>query len=288
MEEALLNGTMFGFAKVDISTPKCLKEEYADFPPIIKHADISIDDIGEHMKEYAYTTGQLKKSHKNLVSSYFGKEIMFSTPMICFLVKQGLKLIRIQKAIQYDEEQAIQYDEERPFEGFRDKVTQHRREGDTNPDLAMLADTYKLLGNTGYGKTLTNKEGHIDVYYYDTRQVTEASYSVYLKRAKLVKENSYEVPTPKNKIVLTLTIVVGLSVYNWTKIEMLEFFHDILPVNFNKSMYQCREEDTDSIHLAISSNDLLDAVKPECKEEFMQNIYPKWFVTWKENKQTPK
>uniref|UniRef100_A0A915JIZ8 Uncharacterized protein n=1 Tax=Romanomermis culicivorax TaxID=13658 RepID=A0A915JIZ8_ROMCU len=59
--------------------------------------------------------------------------------------------------------EAIQYDEERPFEGFRDKVTQHRREGDTNPDLAMLADTYKLLRNTGYSKTLTKKEGHIDV-----------------------------------------------------------------------------------------------------------------------------
>uniref|UniRef100_A0A915JKU1 Uncharacterized protein n=1 Tax=Romanomermis culicivorax TaxID=13658 RepID=A0A915JKU1_ROMCU len=58
-------------------------------------------------------------------------------------------------------------------------------------------------------------------------------------------------------------------------------------VYLDKSMYQCMETDTDSIYLTLSSNNPLDAVKPECKEEFMEKIYPKWFVKRKEDKQMP-
>jgi hypothetical protein len=50
---------------------------------------------------------------------------------------------------------------------FADSVSDARRAGDANPDLALLADTSKLIGNSAYGKTITNKEKHIDVRYVD-------------------------------------------------------------------------------------------------------------------------
>uniref|UniRef100_A0A915KEB4 Uncharacterized protein n=1 Tax=Romanomermis culicivorax TaxID=13658 RepID=A0A915KEB4_ROMCU len=151
----------------------------------------------------------------------------------------------------------------------------------------MLADTYKLLGNTGYGKTLTNKEKHIDVFYCDKKRAVDASYSPYIKKIKSISENCFEVHMRKDQISLDLPIVVGLSVYNWAKIKMLEFFYDVLQIYFDKSMYQCMETDTDSIYLALSCTNLLDAVKPELKDKFIKEIYPKWFVINKEDKRTP-
>uniref|UniRef100_A0A915KE30 Uncharacterized protein n=1 Tax=Romanomermis culicivorax TaxID=13658 RepID=A0A915KE30_ROMCU len=67
----------------------------------------------------------------------------------------------------------------------------HRMEGDTDAELTMLADTYKLLGKRGY-------------------------------------EDCYEVHMRKLEITLDLPIVIGLSVYNWARIKMLEFFYDVL------------------------------------------------------------
>uniref|UniRef100_A0A915I1B4 Uncharacterized protein n=1 Tax=Romanomermis culicivorax TaxID=13658 RepID=A0A915I1B4_ROMCU len=84
-----------------------------------------------------------------------------------------------------------QFDRTTPFEAFRDKVTQHRQEGDTNPDLVMIADTFKLLGNTGYGKTLTNKENHVDVFYTDYRKAAEMGLSPNIKKIKSITENCY-------------------------------------------------------------------------------------------------
>lgn len=279
MRKAILDGSVFGFAKVDIYTPDELKCEYADFPPIIKHAQVGRKDIGDFMEKYAEKTGQLKKPRNNLISSYFGEKIVMSTEMIKFLVSHGLDLKKIYEVYQYDREQ--------PFEAFRDKVTKHRQEGDQDPSLAMIADTFKLLGNTGYGKTLTNKESHEDVIYADYEKAAECSLSPFMKKIKHITDNCYEVHMRKKEVVLDLPIVIGLSVYNWAKIRMLEFFYDVLQKYFDKSDYQCLQTDTDSIYLALSADNLLDLVKPELKQEFVNNVYPKWFVTSKDTKRTP-
>uniref|UniRef100_A0A915J9P4 Uncharacterized protein n=1 Tax=Romanomermis culicivorax TaxID=13658 RepID=A0A915J9P4_ROMCU len=73
MMDALLNGTLFGLATVYSSTPEHLKKKFADFPPIIKHAEINLEDIGEHMQKYALDTDQMKNPRQCLMSSYFGK-----------------------------------------------------------------------------------------------------------------------------------------------------------------------------------------------------------------------
>uniref|UniRef100_A0A915I2C6 Uncharacterized protein n=1 Tax=Romanomermis culicivorax TaxID=13658 RepID=A0A915I2C6_ROMCU len=91
----------------------------------------------------------------------------------------------------------------------------------------------------------------------------------------------------KPEIFLDLPIVVGLSVYNWAKVRMLEFFYDVLQKYFDPADYQCMETDTDSIYLAISAPNLLDIVKPHLKAEFLNNVYPKWFVTSPQQKRTP-
>uniref|UniRef100_A0A915K360 Uncharacterized protein n=1 Tax=Romanomermis culicivorax TaxID=13658 RepID=A0A915K360_ROMCU len=50
-------------------------------------------------------------------------------------------------------------------------------------------------------------------------------------------------------------------------------------VYFDQSCYHYMETDTDSIYLALSCNELLDAIKPELQEKFIRDINPKWFVT---------
>ena len=45
----------------------------------------------------------------------------------------------------------IGYDGKRIFTWFVEKVTEARRTGDADKAKALLADVYKLLGNSAYG-----------------------------------------------------------------------------------------------------------------------------------------
>ena len=63
--------------------------------------------------------------------------------------------------------QVLQYWPDSCFAQFGEDVSNARRAGDRDPDKAVIADTMKLLGNSGYGKTVTNKQKHRDVKYCD-------------------------------------------------------------------------------------------------------------------------
>ena len=51
------------------------------------------------------------------------------------------------------------------FEEFFVQTTEPRRQGDSDPSLALHANMAKLSVNSVYGKTITNKENHKNVKY---------------------------------------------------------------------------------------------------------------------------
>lgn len=85
MEKSILTNKVFGFCKINISTPDHLKDKYADFCPVIKHTEIGIDDIGDLMKKYALKHNLMKQKRSNLISLYRGKGIIMMMPMIKFV-----------------------------------------------------------------------------------------------------------------------------------------------------------------------------------------------------------
>ena len=61
--------------------------------------------------------------------------------------------------------QVIEYEPNPCFRRFGESVSAARREADEDPDKAIIADTMKLLGNSGYAKTVTNVDRHRYVKY---------------------------------------------------------------------------------------------------------------------------
>ena len=51
------------------------------------------------------------------------------------------------------------------FEWFVEEVTEARRLGDVEKSRALLADIFKLLGNSGYGKLIEALERQTNVIY---------------------------------------------------------------------------------------------------------------------------
>ena len=93
-EEGLLqrikDGNLFGYVQCDIEVPEHLREKFANFPPIFKNTDVSRDDIGPLMKEYAEKNNHLSQPRRMLISSFHLKNGTLITPLFLFYLGLGL------------------------------------------------------------------------------------------------------------------------------------------------------------------------------------------------------
>ena len=76
----------------------------------------------------------------------------FSTPLLKWYLNHGLVITQIYNVIEFIPDAA--------FNSFMTQVAQARLDGDGDKDKALIAETMKLIGNSSYGKHITNKEKH--------------------------------------------------------------------------------------------------------------------------------
>lgn len=80
-----------------------------------------------------------------------------------------------------------------------------------------------------YGKTITNKERHKDVRYYDDAKKTSRTViSSSFVSLEEIHEDFYEVISEKKKILLDIPIVIGFSILQYAKLRMLQFYYDCI------------------------------------------------------------
>ena len=72
-------------------------------------------------------------------------------------------------------------------------------------------------------------------------------------------------------MIFDLPIQMGMFVYSWEKLKMLEFVYDCIKKYISDDCYKIIEMDADSLYLSLCSNFLDDVVKPELREEFFEN-----------------
>ena len=161
--EKVKRGEFFGFVQCDIYVPDHLQPYFSDLPPIFKNTNVSRDDIGEHMNKYCIENKLLAQPRRTLISSFFGKHIMLTTPLLKWYLHQGLIVTDIQQVVEYKPNAC--------FKQFGEKVTSARREGDKNTDSSILADTWKLLGNSGEIDIISV------VYYFKSCKTNSSSFS---------------------------------------------------------------------------------------------------------------
>ena len=123
--------------------------------PIFKNTEVSLKDIGQHMQDYAKEHNIKDIPHCLLIGSYFGKKIGLSTPLLRCYLNHGLVITHIYSVVEYIPNAA--------FNSFMTQVAQARLDGVRDNDKALIAETMKLIGNSSYGKLITNKENVISL-----------------------------------------------------------------------------------------------------------------------------
>ena len=212
---AVKNETLFGCVECDIHVPNNLRERFSEMCPIFKNTNISRDDIGDFMRTYAEENDVMKQPRRSLIGSMFGEKILLATPLLKWYLEHGLEVTRVYEVLEYTPNPC--------FKPFGDAVSDARRAGDVDPSKVIITDTSKLAGNSGYGKTITNKERHRQVKYCDDDEVPELVNSPFFRQLNTIDQNTYEVESSKKKIKMDLPLQVGFFVYQYVKTTIERF-----------------------------------------------------------------
>ena len=98
----------------------------------------------------------------------------------------------------------------------------------------MLAEVFKLLGNSSYGKLIEALERQTYmVYTKDEKVVSRALRSAYFSDLDELWQ-AYELENRKPRISINRPIQIGIAVYQLAKQRMLEFCYDFLDRFFDR------------------------------------------------------
>ena len=217
---AVVDGTLFGMVECDVRVPVELQDHFAEMQPIFKNAMVTRDDIGPFMRQYAVDHDIMSTPRRMLIGSYRGDKILLATPLLRWYLTHGLVVDHVYQIIEYSPKPC--------FRHFGESVSAARRAGDADPDKAIIADTMKLLGNSAYGKTVTNIDRHRNVRY-----CTEVGTSLLINNKRfrqldVVTDDAYEITSNKSRVTYDLPLHIGFFVYQYAKLRMLQFYYDFV------------------------------------------------------------
>ena len=250
----------FGFVECDIEVPDHLKDYFSEITLIFKNTEVCLNDVGQHMQEYAKEHKIKDIPHRLLIGSYFGKKIGLSTPLLKWYLNHDLVITHIYTVVEYIPNAALN--------SFMMQVTQARLDGDHDNDKALIAETMKLIGNSSYGKLITNKEKHHDIVYVNESEIGTEITDEHFYNLTELPDGYYEVEKTKKKINLDLPFYLGVFIHNYAKLRMLEFYYNFLDYYLPREDFEILEMDMDSNYLGITGENVEDFIKPELREEF--------------------
>ena len=217
---AVVDGTLFGMVECDVRVPDNLHEYFAEMQPVFKNTTVTRDDIGPFMRQYAEEHDIMSTPRRMLVGSFHGIKLLLATPLLRWYLAHGLVVDRVYQVVSYEPNPC--------FQRFGESVSAARRAGDADTDRAIIGDTMKLLGNSAYGKTVTNVDRHHDVKYCTEVGTSRPISNKRFRQLDVVTDDAYEVTSSKARVTYDLPHHIGFFVYQYAKLRMLEFYYDFV------------------------------------------------------------
>ena len=261
----------FSFAEVDIEVPEELWPEFEEFPPLFINRGVPDSAVPQHMHDYLQQSGRKRfPEQKKLLGVMSAKKILLYAPLLAWYLNQGLKLTAVYRTIDYEPREI--------FSWFVNEVANNRRKGDAEKDKALLAEVFKLLGNSAYGKFIEAVERHTNTIY--TCDEEEVDKSLRSARFKTLEEigPAYKVELRKSKITIDRPFQVGIVVYQLAKLRMLQFYYEFLDFYLDRRDFELIQMDTDSMYFALSRERLEDAIRPGYETQFEEE--KKRWLAW--------
>ena len=276
--EGVVQNKLFGMVEVDIEVPEQWPSHFQhptytpyqyfeEMSPLFCNTDVPFEAIGTHMQQHVNQHNLSKSPRRLLIGGMKGRQMLIATPLLKWYLNHGMVVTKIY--------QLIEYQDKRCFKKFVKEVSDARRTGDIDPDTAIIADTMKVIGNSGFGSLIMDKTKHREITYVQGENETclKINDPRFRKLECLqMEEQFYEMEMAKRKIKLDLPIQLGFFILQYAKLRMLEFYYDFMDTYVDRSDFEYCEMDTDSAYMAISGSTLNDIIKPEMRNKYMAGL----------------
>ena len=286
--QMLLAKKVFGILVCDIIIPddedaERMKKYFKDFAPIIKHANINYEDIGEFMQGVSDRFGIKVKDRRCVIDSYFGKGVELIDEYVVWLLNKGFMVDNVYTFIRYNKEPI--------FRDFANAITEMRIKGDKDKHSEMPALMAKLIGNSAFGSTITNKDKHREVVLQRYNSTNEdgsplagsdyravvASLFNFIKYEQ-ISPQLLEVERRHDKIVYDQLRYIAKTIFDRAKLMVLKLYYDFLKAVLMPDCFCLLETDTDSIYIAMKYEKFEDNVDPE-KRDLYEKLTSDYFIT---------
>ena len=261
----------FGFAEVDIEVPRELWPEFEEFPRIFINRSVPNSEVPQHMHDYLKNSGRKRfPEQQKLLGVMSAKKVLLYSPLLQWYLTNGLKVTAVHRTIDYEPREI--------FTWFVKEVADNRRKGDADKDKALLAEVFKLLGNSAYGKFIEAVERqNKTLYTCNEEEVDKHLRSVWFTDLEEIG-GAYKIELRKSKITIERPFQVGIVVYQLAKLRMLQFYYEFLDHYLDRRDFELIQMDTDSMYFALSHEKLEDAIKPGYEAQFKEdkNLWLAW------------
>ena len=194
--QEVLDGKVFGYVVCYIHVPDHLTEYFSEMSPIFVNVMLNRDHLSPHMLQHVQSTDEFSSPRRCLVGAMAAKKILLSE-LLRWYLKHGLVVTKIY--------QVIQYNAQPTFAAFAQSVTEARRRGDVDPSKQLLANTAKLVSNSFYGKTITDKTKHKNIMYTDNeKKVSSFVASRHFHSLEPLGPDLYEICRYKRKVTFLI------------------------------------------------------------------------------------
>ena len=228
--------------EVDVKYPKKLHELHSDLPLLPERMEIN-------------------KCKKLVCNLYNKKKYVVHINSLKEALNHGLKLKKIHRIIEFNQEAWF-----KPYIDMNTELRKLARNG-------FEKDLFKLMNNSVFGKTMENIRKHREIKLVATDK----------KRSKLVSEPNYHtinlisedlpiIEMKKTKVKMNKPIYLGLSILEFNKILMYEFWYDYMKPKYNDNAGLCYM-DTDSFIMNIKTNDFYKDTSDDVDNRFHTSNY---------------
>ena len=154
----LVTGQWFGFAEVDIEVPRNLWEKFEELPPFFINQAVPDERVPQHMNDYLRGNDRTRfPDQKKLLGVLSAKKMLIYAPLLQWYLNHGFTITALYRTIDYRPQKI--------FNWFVNEVANNRWAGDADEEKALLAEVFKLLGNSAYGKFIKAVERQTRTMY---------------------------------------------------------------------------------------------------------------------------
>jgi hypothetical protein len=257
-QKEVATNKFFGFLEVDIHVPEDKWNYFSEMCPIFVNKEYNEEVCGQYTKDLLEKLGRKPTKSRKLISTLKAEKILIKSTRLRWLMEHGCVVSKLHGVIEAKRG--------RVFKGFMNWVTNERRKGDIDLKYAIIGEVIKNVGNSAFGRTGMDKNKHKKVKFCTEVQFNRAKNNYFYYDAEEY-DGVYVVVKRAKTVLQNMPIQIACSVYDDSKLRMLQFYYDCIDKYIDRSDFQYIEMDTDSAYIALTG-DFESMIKPEFSEEF--------------------